>query len=210
MASAALGIGLEENRPRRRGDRSKNSAPLRLCGRIHLMHRETPLSYCPWHRPLSESAWRRIARGDAETRRHGLQSSASLRLCGRIHLMHRETPLGGSPWPRPLSESAWRRIARGDAETRRHGLSSSAPLRLCGRIIPPAPGDPQSRVSRRNPLDLQPCESRPAACQHAVVADGMNAVLSTHATAVFVSSCLRVRHSQLPHPRDRRTRRCFI
>ena len=69
---------------------------------------------------------------------------------------------------------------------------------------------PNSRVRRWEARDPQAGELRQAACQHAVVADGMNAVLSTHAPAFFVSSCPRVRHSQLPHPRDRRTRRCFF
>ena len=44
------------------------------------------------------------------------------------------------------------------------------------------------RVRRREARDPQAGELRQAACQHAVVADGMNAVLSTHAPAFFVST----------------------
>ena len=41
------------------------SAPLRLCGRINLMHRETLLGCRPWHGPLWEWAWLRNGlRGD--------------------------------------------------------------------------------------------------------------------------------------------------
>ena len=53
----------------RRGDMTKNSAPLRLCGRLNLMRQETPLGGSPWHRPVWESAWggnRARRRGDAE------------------------------------------------------------------------------------------------------------------------------------------------
>ena len=39
---------------------------------------------------------------------------------------------------------------------------------------------------------------RRAACQHAVVADGMNALLSTHAPAFFVSTT----ETDLPEPPD--------
>ena len=98
------------------------------------------------------------------------------------------------------------------AETRRRGdiSKNSASQRLCGRINLMLLETPNPRVRRWEALDPQAGELRKAACQHAAAADGMNPVLSTHARAFFVSSCLRVRHSQLPDSRDRRTRRCFF
>ena len=79
-------------------------------------------------------------------------------------------------------------------ETRRRGGMSknSAPLRLCGRNNLMHREAPNPRVSRRNPLELQPCESRLAACQHAFVADGHEPRLEhprPRLLRVFVSSC---------------------
>ncbi len=107
----------------------------------------------------------------ADTRRRGVVSknSASLRLCGRINLMHRETFPGGCPWDRP----PWELAGGGNRLRRRGGTSkNSASLRLSGRIILMHRETPSRRVSRRNSLDLQPCESRLAASQHALVTDG--------------------------------------
>ena len=121
---------------------------------------------------------------------------------------------GDAPrWPPMASAAVAMGLGRESrAETRRRGDMSknSASLRLCGRINPLHRETPNRRVSRRRSLDLPPSESRLAACQHAVVADGMNPVLSTHAPAFFVSSCPRESHSPLPDSRDRPTRRCFF
>ena len=49
---------------------------------------------------------------------------------------------------------------------------------------------PNPRARRSEFLDPQPDGLRQAARQRAIVAGGMNAVLGTHAPALFVSSCL--------------------
>ena len=134
----------------RRGDMSKNSASRRLGVRIHLINREMPLGCRPWHRPLWESAWGRIARGDAETRRGGqeLCASASLRA---------EQPHAPGDAPRWLHMASAgvgiclgenRPLRRGDAEAWALILCASASLRA---EQPHAPGDPKSPRKQGEP-----------------------------------------------------------
>ena len=175
---------------RRRGDISKNSASLRLCGRTNLVHRAALLGRCPWHRPVWQVVWG--GESPAETRRRGEigKDSASLRLCGRTNLVHRATLLGRCPWHRQLWELVWG--GESPAETLRRGGMGSNPLRLSGRINLMHRETPNPRVSRRKSLDLQPCEPRRAACQHAIVTDGHEPRLGhPHACLlrVFVCSC---------------------
>ena len=132
-----------------------------------------------------------IARGDAETRRYEQELCASASL--RADHPH---AAGDAPRLPPMASAA---VGMGlgresRAETRRRGGMSknSASLRLCGRINLMHREAPNPRVSRRNPLELQPCESRLAACQHAFVADGHEPRLEhprPRLLRVFVSSC---------------------
>ncbi len=112
-------------------------------------------------------------------------------------------------WLRPsrqgLLDDSKRRRGRGAEETTATACAGARPA-----LRSPLCGSPNPRARRWEARDLQAGELRQAAGQHAVVADGMNPVLSTQAPEFFVSSCLRVRHSQLPGPRDCPATRCFI
>ena len=112
-------------------------------------------------------------------------------------------------WLRPsrqgLLDDSKRRRGRGAEESTATACAGARPA-----LRSPLRGTPNPRVRRWEARDLQAGELRQAAGQHAVVADGMNPVLSTQAPEFFVSSCLRVRHSQLPGPRDCPATRCFI
>ena len=155
----------KEDRPLKRGDISKNSASLRLSGRLILMHLETSRGLLQRHGPLRDVGWRRFSRGD--------MGQQPLRLC---------VSAGGSTsctWRRPTAHSNG--IARcvtsdgggSPAETRRRGDMSQQPLRLCAsaggstscawrrpaahsngiaRCVTPAGGDSPAETLRRGDI----------------------------------------------------------
>jgi len=140
---------------------------------------------------------------DADDFRDDMRSFLFLR-----HLSDNDEPAAGF-WLRPSRQGLL-----DDSKRRRGRCAEESTATACAGARPalrsPLRGSPNPRVRRWQARDPQAGELRQAACQHAVVADGMIPVLSTQAAEFFVSSCLRVSHSQHPDSRDRPATRCFI